>query len=714
MEVISKRPLGVGDTNARLQASVCTKTTTNMHPSLVFSRFTNKARRFKYRNKYYGFKTRNRTRASTKLPGFLYHNLFGAKKEWQASSCHQSKTLKQVSGDTSVQNADHPQHCKGSDKGRVCGVNRFGRRVLSHSNSQVVSEIPEICLQRSSMAVSVPPVRPSDESVRVYPGGLATSEVPTTVISSVTSVSGRLVDRRNNQGQNTNTAVDNSQSDNGNGLVDKQREIGINSITAVHLSGRSVLSAFESDVSSAGPLLQGMPGNSEISQSERDDFVSMAVTDRADTVYGRPGTSGSPACKTSVFLSKFTSDEECRPGISGVSISTSQGSPLVVAQRESCTNGGSNRHYSSPSSLDNRLVINSMGCSPHNAGRLGCHSYDSGDMGRDAFLPAYQCKGAESGSRSPNSMGGFVNQSMCQGGDRQQNDYVSDKQTGNSQVSNASPNDGRSSHLDIFQGDTSKSGISAGVSQCSGGPTVQAEQSTAKRVVIASPGSGEIIPKMGSSSRGSVCDQSKLQITNLREPNEGSQRICRGRSIHRLEGNVRLRLPSTKDSTTSHAKGRRDKAIHHDFDRALLAKDAVVFKRSRLRPRRSATVTSQNAPKPEAGKRSHNDPLKSTGSQPTRVEVVKQSLKDQGFSAAVASRVSESATRTSTNEVYDSRWKAFQDWCSDNNLDPVNCTIPKVADFLLFLFKKRGGPRQRYWAINPPSVEFGVQKAGMS
>ena len=130
--------------------------------------------------------------------------------------------------------------------------------------------------------------------------------------------------------------------------------------------------------------------------------------------------------------------------------------------------------------------------------------------------------------------------------------------------------------------------------------------------------------------------------------------------------------------------------MQHPFDSALLATDALVPRRrktgnsrsSSTRARRSCTVTS-------IGQQETSVPPEPVIAQPARLDIVEQSVKSLGFSEAVSKRISSASTRESTQKVYNTRWTEFANWCTGQGLDPMTCTIPKVADFLLFLFSER-------------------------
>jgi hypothetical protein len=71
---------------------------------------------------------------------------------------------------------------------------------------------------------------------------------------------------------------------------------------------------------------------------------------------------------------------------------------------------------------------------------------------------------------------------------------------------------------------------------------------------------------------------------------------------------------------------------------------------------------------------------------PSRVEVIGDSLRDRGFSAAVASCIAK-PQKSSTIAVYESKWKKFVGWCGTKQVDSLHPSVPIVAEFLLSLYQ---------------------------
>ena len=65
-----------------------------------------------------------------------------------------------------------------------------------------------------------------------------------------------------------------------------------------------------------------------------------------------------------------------------------------------------------------------------------------------------------------------------------------------------------------------------------------------------------------------------------------------------------------------------------------------------------------------------------------------QTIKEQGFSSPVASRI-EAPQRRSTRTVYEAKWAVFIRWCETSQVDFRNPSIKQIADFLLHLFQEK-------------------------
>ena len=75
-------------------------------------------------------------------------------------------------------------------------------------------------------------------------------------------------------------------------------------------------------------------------------------------------------------------------------------------------------------------------------------------------------------------------------------------------------------------------------------------------------------------------------------------------------------------------------------------------------------------------------------SRPSRLGVIKQSIRDKNFSQNFADFVSRSR-RTSTKKLYNAKWTIFSNWCDTKKVNLISAPITVIADFLIFLFLEK-------------------------
>ena len=115
--------------------------------------------------------------------------------------------------------------------------------------------------------------------------------------------------------------------------------------------------------------------------------------------------------------------------------------------------------------------------------------------------------------------------------------------------------------------------------------------------------------------------------------------------------------------------------------RSLVAQETLVQHNSRSPVRLPKETSSQMRP---------SVPERQTPCGPrhvplTRLAIIRRSLQKKPFSGRASAFIA-SARRKSTRAVYDARWKLFSEWCLRREIDPVNPSSRRIADFLLYLF----------------------------
>ena len=228
-------------------------------------------------------------------------------------------------------------------------------------------------------------------------------------------------------------------------------------------------------------------------------------------------------------------------------------------------------------------------------------------------------------------------------------------------------------------------------SECSGRAAVQNEQNSAHGMDPSPVSVQGTMHHMGHTQSGPVCNPPQQQASGVCVPH-GRPTSCGCRChVDVMEGNVCLRIPPICDAGASTGESAQGSSLRDDSSRPEMAQSVLVGQTVGTTSRlafgpategRSAVPTSQP---PET-------PVTPSG-VPIRLEAVKRSLTERGFSQAAADQISR-GHRQSSRAVYDSKWRIFSGWCAGQSVDPFQVTIPQLADFFVFLFQvKHFNPR---------------------
>ena len=113
-------------------------------------------------------KTSGRRGSGLKFPSFLQLPLSGSQTKQQLASHSGSKHLKPILKGKVIQDGDPHVRTAVPPSRRVGNVAGLQRRVLPHSHSPSVKEIPRVPLPSSNLPIQGPPLRPFDGSFGVH------------------------------------------------------------------------------------------------------------------------------------------------------------------------------------------------------------------------------------------------------------------------------------------------------------------------------------------------------------------------------------------------------------------------------------------------------------------------------------------------------------------------------------------------------------------
>ena len=181
-----------------------------------------------------------------------------------------------------------------------------------------------------------------------------------------------------------------------------------------------------------------------------------------------------------------------------------------------------------------------------------------------------------------------------------------------------------------------------------------------------------------------LCDQAEsssapLCLTGLRPGGMGNRCTVPG-----LESPSRLRVPAFPIDSTSSTENQVI-TVPDPAGGPLVAPEILVQRPTGASSRSPEVSTSQDGPSITKGSRPTS---KSASAPPSRLAVIRQSLRKKKFSSRAASLIAK-ARRSSTTKVYDAKWTVFQRWCRSKQINPLDPSPRRVADFLIFLFDKK-------------------------
>ena len=228
--------------------------------------------------------------------------------------------------------------------------------------------------------------------------------------------------------------------------------------------------------------------------------------------------------------------------------------------------------------------------------------------------------------------------------------------------------------------------VHLGATQCPGGRSIQEESSDRLRMDPAPGGSGSSVEVVAGEYRP-LRQLSQLQTPSVLRPIARSDECGNGRFpsvLGRLSG---LRLPSFLPSSPGIEQGEEFVGVSGHVDRPVLAAEGVVPG--------PAGVPSGTTPSVARAERSSQTtalppvPSSAPVATPSCLETIQRFTRHEGFSARVARQVSL-ARRQSTNVIYQHKWTVFRRWCRDQGCSISRPSLPKIADFLLFLHQRKG------------------------
>ena len=188
------------------------------------------------------------------------------------------------------------------------------------------------------------------------------------------------------------------------------------------------------------------------------------------------------------------------------------------------------------------------------------------------------------------------------------------------------------------------------------------------------------------SPSGHVYNKVQLQASSICVPNSRPKGLVSGCSDIILGGPGHVPLPPSVSDGEGGQQAVRSLVSQSNPDCPGMAQHALVLGPSGTiceGSSLSSTPPRSSDPTFQQGTSQGSDKPKSPCLAPRA-----QTIKEQGFSSPVASRI-EAPQRRSTRTVYEAKWAVFVRWCETSQVDFRNPSIKQIADFLLHLFQEK-------------------------
>ena len=179
---------------------------------------------------------------------------------------------------------------------------------------------------------------------------------------------------------------------------------------------------------------------------------------------------------------------------------------------------------------------------------------------------------------------------------------------------------------------------------------------------------------------GSVCDKIQPQTPIICLSSTRLQSTSDRCPVHGLESSSCICFSSFYSDTCC-SRENPTTSVQNSSHSSVLATTTVV-----LRTSSSISVSSDSSATNSKTTDSIQRKIctsKPPNSRPSRLGVIKQSIRDKKFSQNIADFVSRSR-RASTQ-----KWTIFSNWCHTKKVNPISAPITIIADFLIFLFSEK-------------------------
>ena len=633
-----------------------------------------------FRRTYYRITSNTSSRASSasKFTGLLQSNFSSSKESRKTQTGNRSKHVKSLSKAQAIQDGDIRISQTITIPEYVDVQSRPVKRLLSYSHSSSKSQVLKDRISGKDLSVPSSSLRVEDSSLAIHNGIQRSQGSSFKTRRSYSSLSRRLA-RKSSVSSNmcskscqTGSPLQRIRNSH------KSREVRFYSPSKV----RFCRDTLRPDTIS-GFSYSGQPGQSGI-QHDDDSVIEsspgsgLAIDHRGCVVPGQTNPLRSIACQTiSNTPSRPLGSLFRRPyGIDSHSTSHT-GSCLVASPKESyerCTPRSPSIH-----------TPDIHGCLYQGLGGSYGRTCCSRPMVSRRKCSSYKCVGNESSCTCYSGLSHYPG-GCCHDFIRQHHSCGLYKSPRGDQVQIPMARNSTIVSVSHEKGSIPESSSYSRTSQRDCRPAFQTGSNSTNRVVSSPRGSASSFPRVGHAPGRSVCNQIQSQVPVIRLPSPRFSGNGDRRSVNQLGGTVGLRLPSSSNIVQSSGQNETTQ-LSVDNHSAPVAQTSVVPRSIGVVD--TASIQASSTAQTVEATQNVSVPPNARIPQSARLAAEKHALQQRGFSQATLERI-VAPQRVSTLAVYEGKWRLFSTWCDQRKSDPVQASVPLIADFLLHLFRDKG------------------------
>lgn len=613
------------------------------------------------------------------LAGLLLQRLLSTKEERNLSAGHKSTGSEPDPSQPILQDGDNRRSELRYPTGRLGYITRPIGCVLPRSDCPSLQEVPEICHQRKCLPIQGTSVRLDHGTSGIHQDATTTGGSHAFTRNSVSQILGRPPNKV--PVQTTVFAVDAvpTRPTLQVGPGSKSRKIRYDSLARLYVHRRSVSDPAGNNVTTRGQDNQNPNSGPTYDQRPGGPGVALAITDRPVGISREAGSawkashSADPDLPTaSVRYGNGHPSKESQTG-SGI-----RGLTSLVDRRRQPDSGPTSGSVCSPDHSLHGFELDQLGRS---CGRLsGFRSMDGEGVTNVDKLSRASSRHSCISSQSP-----LVAEQERDGCDRQFNCSSLCQQSGRHQIVDTSGDNSGVILSDSQSERHDQSSSHPRQTQSHSRPVITSQPNREHRVDHVSTRIDSSLEIVGQASPGSDGHSADNTVANLREPIPRPTSLRGRRNVLVMGRNGRVHISSMGHDRGS-ADQSRDSQLHFDSNHAQVAQQSVVSTSVGPTRRLPSPVTTQPRHNPHAPQ--WQAPRTNPFSGSTRLSLVAQRAHDQGFSDQVSKRLATGQLRTSTQNIYESKWRKFVVWCNQRGYNPLQLPLARVCDFFLYLFKE--------------------------